>query len=74
MTVETERYCPICGRELPDLSIKRFGEYLCSEEHAEEFVQEVRAKKFGRANSFPNAQQETPVRSSWWGRRGGCCG
>ena len=73
MTVDTEKYCPICGREVKELSVKRFGEYLCSEEHAEEYVKEVRAKKLGTAAPQQDARTEEPPRQSWW-RRGGCCG
>ena len=35
-------YCPICGREA-DQQFRRLGEAFCSESHAAEFVQEVRA-------------------------------
>jgi hypothetical protein len=73
MTVDTEKYCPICGRDVKDLSIKRFGEYLCSEEHAEEYVKEVRAQKLGAAAPQKDARTEEPPRRSWWSS-GGCCG
>jgi len=72
MTVDTEKYCPICGRDVKDLSIKRFGEYLCSEEHAEEYVKEVRAQKLSMANPQREEKHEEPSKP-WW-RRGGCCG
>ena len=73
MTVDTDTYCSICGRDVKDLSIRRFGEYLCSEEHAEEYVKEVRAKKLGNATSQQEVPTEAPPRQSWW-RGGGCCG
>ncbi len=67
----TEKYCPICGKEVKDLSIKRFGEYLCSEEHAEEYVKEVRAQKQQAATPVPPREEyEAPRRI--FGRRGGC--
>lgn len=40
-----ETYCPICGREATDASLKRFGEYFCSEEHVTEYAREVRVKQ-----------------------------
>lgn len=40
-----ETYCPICGRDATDPSLKRFGEYFCSEAHVTEFAREVRLKQ-----------------------------
>ncbi len=72
MAVETtEKYCPICGREVKDLSIKRFGEYLCSEEHAEQYVKEVRAKQQAASQREEAPHYEEAPRGFW--RRGGCC-
>lgn len=62
----TGRYCPICGREVSDQSINRFGEYFDSEEHAEEYVKEVRARRTGQA-ATPIPRVLEPRR-----RRGGC--
>lgn len=62
----TGKYCPICGREAPDLGINRFGEYFDSEEHAEQYVKEVRAARVGQTASSP-VPPEQPRR-----RRGGC--
>ena len=46
MAIETsEKYCPICGRALAEPTFNRFGEWACSEAHAEEYVKEVRAKR-----------------------------
>jgi len=39
-----ERYCPDCGKEVLDHSLKRFGEYFCSEAHVAEYAREVRAR------------------------------
>jgi predicted nucleic acid-binding Zn ribbon protein len=80
MTSETtERYCPICGKPVLEPSYNRFGEWCCSEEHAEAYVKEVRAQRAQAAAS----QQGRPVRPSrgeegtwyeeepvpWWSRR-----
>lgn len=40
-----ETCCPICGREATDASLKRFGEYFCSEAHVAEYAREVRSKQ-----------------------------
>lgn len=54
MAVETqEKYCPICGREVTDPGFKRFGEWACSETHAEEYVKEVRARRVQAATPAP---------------------
>ena len=46
MTSEAQEHdCPICGKEVTDPTWKRFGEWCCSEAHAEEYVKEVRARK-----------------------------
>lgn len=74
MTVGAEKYCPICGKEVNEETFKRFGEYCCSEEHAEEYVKEVRAQRgAGNASALvggtvPRAEAAEPPR-----RRGGCC-
>jgi hypothetical protein len=41
----TERYCTICGKPVAEGAFNRFGEWCCSEAHAEEYVAEVRAQK-----------------------------
>lgn len=62
----TERYCPICGKPVSDGTYNRFGEWACSEAHAEEHVKEVRAQKQRRltgADASPETQQpERPRR------------
>ncbi|MBI4571712.1 MAG: hypothetical protein HY713_00285 [candidate division NC10 bacterium] len=40
-----ETYCPFCGRDASDPSLKRFGEYFCSEEHVAEYAREARSKQ-----------------------------
>jgi hypothetical protein len=45
--VPREAYCPICGTR-PDTTasaVERFGEVFCSETHADEFTQAVRAAR-----------------------------
>lgn len=68
MAVETRtRYCPICGKPVADSTYDRFGEWCCSEPHADEYVAEVRAKKQQQAAAAP---APSPQRSE---RRWGCC-
>ena len=80
-----EKYCPICGKPVTERTYNRFGEWCCSEEHAEEYVKEVRAQKAqamaagqGRPVS-PASDVEEPEPTwsrprRWFGRRRGCCG
>lgn len=75
MGVVTEKYCPICGKDVKDDTLRRFGEYLCSEKHAEQYVREVRTQ---RAAANPSAtvsgnRQAAPEPKQPWWRRGGCC-
>ena len=57
--VDEIRICTRCGMEVKkDTAIKRFGKYLCSEQHAQEFA----AREQQRQNE-----------ESHRGRRGGCC-
>ena len=58
----TEKYCPICGKEVPEPAFKRFGEWACSEAHAEEYVKEVRDQKLRAAAPTPCAT--APTRSA----------
>lgn len=77
MALETnEKFCPICGKPATDPRFNRFGEWACSEAHAEDYVQEVRAKRQGMAPSEAGSEsrrQEDKPRSSWFGGRRGCC-
>jgi endogenous inhibitor of DNA gyrase (YacG/DUF329 family) len=65
----TERYCPTCGRPVTEGTYNRFGEWCCSEAHADEYVAEVRAQKqrqlAATAPAPPEPRRERP--------RGGCC-
>ena len=44
-TQMTERYCPVCGKPVADATYNRFGEWCCSDAHAEAYVAEVRSEK-----------------------------
>lgn len=57
-TAEEETYCSICGKDVPDRSIKRFGEYFCSEGHAEEYAKEVRARAMPAAMAAPGERDD----------------
>ena len=67
-TQTTERYCPICGKPATEVAYDRFGEWCCSEAHAEEYVAEVRAQKQRQAAAAAPAQAERPKERHW-----GCC-
>jgi hypothetical protein len=79
MTSDTqEKYCPICGKPVAKPTYNRFGEWCCLEEHAEEFVKEVRAQK-AQAATTRQARPVSPSRDEgpwyeekptpWWSRR-----
>jgi hypothetical protein len=57
------RYCALCGRPASsgESAIERFGEAFCSEAHAEEFVQTVRAARVQAAGGIPH----DAVRTVW---------
>ncbi len=40
-----ETFCPICGKDAADPSLKRFGEFFCSEAHVQEFARELHSKQ-----------------------------
>ena len=66
-TMTTERYCPICGKPAKEETLTRFGEWCCSEAHAEEYVSEVRAQKQRQlAGSAPAPSEPRAPRR-------GCC-
>lgn len=64
----TTRYCPICGKAVSEATYNRFGEWACSEAHAEEYVAEVRAQKQRQLVKTAGGPAPAPER-----RRGGCC-
>lgn len=64
----TERYCPICGKLVTEATHNRFGEWCCSDAHAEEYVADVRAQKqrqLAAGGPAPSEQRRE--------RRRGCC-
>lgn len=62
MTAETkERYCPICGKPVTEPTYNRFGEWCCSEAHAEAYVKEVRAQRTPVA-AAPQGRPVSPSR------------
>ena len=76
MSTETaEKFCPICGKEVSAPTWKRFGEWCCSEPHAEAYVKEVRARQqaVGAQPVGPSGEAAETGRS-WWGGGGrrGC--
>ena len=62
----TGKCCPICGKDVAEPNFKRFGEWACSEAHAEEYVKEVRTEKLRVARQEPRGD-DRPARQ-------GCCG
>jgi hypothetical protein len=62
----TDKYCPICGKDVAEPSFKRFGEWACSEAHAEDYMKEVRAAKLRVVTPEPR-RDDRPQRK-------GCCG
>ncbi len=56
------KHCPVCGMDVKDSNIKRFGRYLCSEEHAQQYVE----KKTEEEKRMEEERRNRP-------RRGGCC-
>jgi hypothetical protein len=77
MDAEMERHdCPICGKEVTEPTWKRFGQWCCSEAHAEAYVKEVRTQRQPAAAAEPvrPSPEEAEAERSGWGsrRRGGC--
>lgn len=47
-----KKYCPICSKEVnKENALVRFGEHLCSEEHAEAYRQKLAKEKSRAAKS-----------------------
>jgi len=58
------KHCPVCGMDVnKESGIKRFGKYLCSEEHAQQYVEQ-------RAEEEENMAEE---RRNSRDRGSGCC-
>ena len=68
-TQTTERYCPMCGKPVTEATWNRFGDWCCSEAHAEEHVAEVRARKQQQLAGTAAA----PSKRGTARHRGGCC-
>ena len=51
-------YCPVCGIEVSSPAEVLFGETLCSRNHADEFVEQVRAARIQAAAAL--AEQPAP--------------
>ena len=68
-TQTTERYCPICGKPVTESTWNRFGDWCCSEAHAEEHVAEVRTQKQQQLAVTAAAPSEHGMAR----HRGGCC-
>lgn len=64
----TRRYCPMCVKAVTDETYDRFGEWCCSEAHAEESVREVRAQKLRDTTGLAQVPENRPAR-----RPRGCC-
>jgi DNA replication protein DnaC len=58
------KHCQVCGIDVKkETAIKRFGRYLCCEEHAEKFVSRIKEEE--RLNKERRRERR--------GRSGGCC-
>jgi len=56
-TQVTERYCPVCGKPVADATHNRFGEWCCSDAHAEEYVAEVRSERQRKLASVDRSRE-----------------
>jgi len=58
------KQCPVCGIDVKkETGIKRFGKYICSDEHAKQYVE----KKMEEEKRMEHERKESRE------RRGGCC-
>jgi hypothetical protein len=75
-TTITEKYCPICGKP-GRAELNRFGEWACSEEHAEQFAREHRERAARQPTTSmpepPPPPPEESYRRPWYRRRRGGC-
>ena len=59
-----EKHCPVCGMDVKkETAIKRFGKYLCSDEHAKQYADRVTEEEKRVAEERRNSRD----------RGGGCC-
>lgn len=74
-----EHYCPICGMDASNPTLKRFGEYFCSEAHVAEYAREVRARtQEAAARSVEDVQNDGQEQPKQGGlsrllKLGACC-
>ena len=61
-TQATQHSCPMCGKPVTDDTFNRFGEWCCSEAHADAYVAGVRKDKQASAGAEMASKP-----------RGGCC-
>jgi len=58
------KHCPVCGIDIKkETGIKRFGKYLCSDEHAKQYLE----RKMEEEKRMDQERKESHE------RRGGCC-
>lgn len=80
MTLEMKEHdCPICGKEVKEPMFNRFGEWACSEAHAAQYVDEVRAQRAvpstderWRTRDRREGEAPSPRWGRCFGRRRGC--
>jgi hypothetical protein len=71
LDTSAETYCPICGKDAADPSLKRFGEYFCSEAHVAEYAQEVRSKQATEPTAIAAVAGPEPTAAQASGTAGG---
>lgn len=58
------KHCPVCGIDVKkETSIKRFGKYLCSDDHAQKYAE----KRMEEEKRMGQERRESRERG------GGCC-
>ena len=58
------KHCPVCGIDVKkETAFKRFGEYLCSDEHATQYVE----RRMGEEKRMAEERRDSRDRG------GGCC-
>ncbi len=50
-----EKHCLVCGIDVKETAVKRFGKYFCNEEHAQQYVtrkqeEEMQREEYRRQN------------------------
>ena len=57
-----KKHCEVCGMELHNVVYKRFGKYFCSEEHMNQYVEEMKQARQAQVQTTHEGHQS-----------GGCC-